>query len=531
MINELRPLETPINIREVANAARKLRNGKACGIDKIPAELLKYGPDSLFSRICEILNRCFEEGENQMIGEGIVIPIPKPGKKPGILKNLRPITLLPALRKVLANVFTARVAESTESYLSPAQCAYRPRRSTTDVVWSMKWIVAKCVSFQQTKLTIVGIDMSSAFDTIERRQVTDIYGRIDSEDTRRIAAKMLSDTQLRVQVGTETSEPFETNIGSPQGDSASGVNFNVYLEETLSDFRTRCPGNAPQTDHTYVLPSPDESSYADDVDFLCLNQERQDFIQENIESDFLRHNLIINADKTEITTIERSEVEHWRKCKKLGSLLGDREDMTNRKNLATVALNKLKSIWTRSQVRLEKRLMMYRTLVKTILLYNSETWAMGLADEERMDSFHRKQLRRVLNIMYPARIGNASVYERTSESPLRLDILERRWRFFGHALRHDLSCTGWKAMYWYFDQEGLRRYRGRPRATILTTLNRDITNLHAHNPTYTRNQGIIFITNIQDILCFREIALNRQKWKNLTTVIYTAAKVELSRRI
>ena len=48
----------------------------------------------------------------------------------------------------------------------------------------------------------------------------------------------------------------------------------------------------------------------------------------------------VNLDKTELTTISRetdSVAEQWRKTKKLGSLLGDVEDLSIRKMLAVTA--------------------------------------------------------------------------------------------------------------------------------------------------------------------------------------------------
>ena len=56
----------------------------------------------------------------------------------------------------------------------------------------------------------------------------------------------------------------------------------------------------------------------------------------------MKHNLIVNEDKTEVTTLKREKKgieEKWRKVKKLGSLIGDKEDIENRKRLARIAIN------------------------------------------------------------------------------------------------------------------------------------------------------------------------------------------------
>ena len=101
------------------------------------------------------------------------------------------------------------------------------------------------------------------------------------------------------------------------------------------------------------------------------------------------------------------ERDDWRKVKKVGSLLGDNEDINRRKQLANVALYKLSSIWIRNdKVKQSTRLHLYKALVKSILLNHSGTWALTKQDEHKLNTFHRQQLRTILNIKYPTIIKN-----------------------------------------------------------------------------------------------------------------------------
>ena len=59
-------------------------------------------------------------------------------------------------------------------------------------------------------------------------------------------------------------------------------------------------------------------------------------------------NLLVNEEKTEYTTVIRESKEEereWRNVIKLGSKLGDQEDIQRRKELATIALAKNDAIW------------------------------------------------------------------------------------------------------------------------------------------------------------------------------------------
>ena len=93
----------------------------------------------------------------------------------------------------------------------------------------------------------------------------------------------------------------------------------------------------------------------------------------------------------------------------MGSLLGSKEDIEHRKHLSNIALNKMEQIWHKAdKTKQRTRIKLYNTLVRSVLLYNCGTWALTKTDEEKLDSFHRKQLRRVLGIRYPTKISNKS---------------------------------------------------------------------------------------------------------------------------
>ncbi|GFS08886.1 endonuclease-reverse transcriptase [Elysia marginata] len=103
------------------------------------------------------------------------------------------------------------------------------------------------------------------------------------------------------------------------------------------------------------------------------------------------------------------------------------------------ALVKLKNVWYLKGDKITKntKLKLYKALVKSVLTYNCGTWAPTQSQEERLNAFHRKQLKNVLNIKYPVKITNSSLYNKCNERPLSIFILESRWRLFGHILRRD----------------------------------------------------------------------------------------------
>ena len=115
--------------------------------------------------------------------------------------------------------------------------------------------------------------------------------------------------------------------------------------------------------------------------------------------------------------------------------MGDQEDMLCRKQLSTAVLYNLNNIWNRkNRIREHVLVKLYKTIVKAVLMYNSQKWVLTVNDEHNLDSFHRQQLRTALHIKFPHVICNSDLYQRTNEIPLTLAILKNRWKLFGHIL-------------------------------------------------------------------------------------------------
>ena len=170
------------------------------------------------------------------------------------------------------------------------------------------------------------------------------------------------------------------------------------------------------------------------------------------------------------------ETEYWRTTKKLGSLLGVTEDINRRKQLATAALNKMNNIWIRKDIiKQGLRLKLYKSIVKPILLYNSGTRSPTKNEEEQLDAFHRKHLRKVVSVKFPVTMRNRIVYRNSSEEILSLKFLENRWKLFGHTLRLHEDTPAQMLMKFFFTERKAGRFKGTPRISLPWKLNDDLT--------------------------------------------------------
>ena len=198
----------------------------------------------------------------------------------------------------------------------------------------------------------------------------------------------------------------------------------------------------------------------------------------------------------------------------MGSLIGDLEDVERRKQLSTAALNKLYHVRViGNKLKTTTKIKLYKSLVKSILLYNCSTWALTLTEEEKINAFHRKQLKKALNIkLFLVKITNKSLYKKCQGKPLSMQILKARWNLLGHILRRDSDISANKATRAYFIQYG-HKLRGRPTTTLPIVLNRDL--------------GLIDHFRLQstdDLVKITELAKDREQWRELSARIERAAE-------
>ena len=173
-------------------------------------------------------------------------------------------------------------------------------------------MIAKAQKKQMT-ICITGLDLSAAFDTIKRDELLNILGTILGDDEVRMIRLLLSNTTLDVKMSDAETQPFKSNVGSPQGDAISGVLFNIYLEDALRRVRTALNSNDTDIEHSYTLPRssiPSEMCYADDSDYPTTDTTRKEEILAVAYQILPERNLKVNQDKTEHTIIKREENVH-----------------------------------------------------------------------------------------------------------------------------------------------------------------------------------------------------------------------------
>ena len=207
-------------------AEKSLRNGKNAGPDNLEIEYIKYSPIELHNEIAKIFNSVSATGEEvtELI-LGILRPLQKTGKANGLPANLGPIILLSVLRKILTICMIRRTWDRLQKHIPSEQAAYQPGRSTTEQVFAVKTPAEKAIASSDFTLHLLLLDMSKAFDTVNRQILFQELDNILNEDELHILSIITNKPQIKVKIGAEIGNSFTTYKGIMQGDCLSAILF------------------------------------------------------------------------------------------------------------------------------------------------------------------------------------------------------------------------------------------------------------------------------------------------------------------
>jgi hypothetical protein len=199
--------------------------------------------------------------------------------------------------KVIINIL---ISKKIDTFTGPWQAAYKNGRSCADIVWAQRVLIS-VVKNKDWEFSKMGIDMSSAFDTIKRKTILELLALAEcTEDEIKLVRYLLSHTKLQVRVKSELSDEFESTLGAFQGDSLSGKLFTLVLAGGLHTVRERCNRNDPPISIECI---PEEWEYADDADFEHEDMAELVKMFPLIKEELAKWNLFVNDTKTEYAKV------------------------------------------------------------------------------------------------------------------------------------------------------------------------------------------------------------------------------------
>lgn len=189
--------------------------------------------------------------------------------------NVRPITVMPALGKLLSTVLTLRL-HGTVAQLHDCQAGFRPRRGVLDNVFVLHTAVDLRWRARRPTFAVL-LDVHRAYDSVSHPLLADALHSAGVPAPLLAAVMMcVSRASTCVRLGGQDSGQFHLRRGVPQGSPLSPALFAVFIDQVIKQV------NARFASHPDTVCLPDGTPvvvllYADDI--LILGGTR-DHVQE-----------------------------------------------------------------------------------------------------------------------------------------------------------------------------------------------------------------------------------------------------------
>jgi hypothetical protein len=215
----------------VEKIVKNLDSKKATGCDGIPAKLLKPVASTISHHISTIFNRCVDTCTFPMDAKlAEVIPLYKKADNL-IMKNYRPVSILPSMSKILEKVIHEQLLPFLEKILDPRMAAYRKMYSCQHVL--LRLVEDWKQALENNKyVAAMLMDLSKAFDCLPHQLIIaklKTYGM--KEEGCAFIWSYLSKRRQRVKLSGCVSEWLEMLKGVPQGSILGPILFNIFMND------------------------------------------------------------------------------------------------------------------------------------------------------------------------------------------------------------------------------------------------------------------------------------------------------------
>ena len=260
----------PVAPSDVISATQQLKPKLSQGYDGISTKLLKETISYILQPITHIINRSFDTGiVPQDLKIAKVIPIYKSSDQ-SLLKNYRPVSLLPAISKIVEKIMYKKLLSFLEPILFKHQYGFRPKHSTIHPIIHLLNYCAESSNKPTSEITLaIFCDLSKAFDVISHEILLNklnnygIRGNVNNW-----FRSYLTNRSQFVDIDGHSSSLLNIQCGVPQGSILGPLLYLIYV----NDIPNSCNGN--------IL------SFADDTTLYMSNS--------NLPALFLEANQTVN---------------------------------------------------------------------------------------------------------------------------------------------------------------------------------------------------------------------------------------------
>ena len=372
--------------------------------------------------------------------------------------------------KTFARVVLKGLQKIAERVYPESQCGFRAKRSTIDMVFSVRQLQEKYRE-QGKPLYMAFIDLTKAFDLVSRKGLFKILEKIGCPPTLlSITRSFHEDMKGTIVYEGSNSEEFNIRSGVKQGcvlaPTFFGIFFSVLLKHAFRSsskgiyLRTRSDGKLfnlarlkAKTKVRDILIR--ELLFADDAAVTAHTLEDLQHLIYCFAEACTLFGLTISLKKTQVMGqgveeppsihIQDYELETVHEFMYLGSTVTDNLTLDSELNKcigkAATTLSRLsKRVWCNNKLTKDTKVEVYKACILSTLLYGSETWTLYSNQERRLNAFHMRRLRRILDIPWKDKVPNTKVLERAGITSLYTILKQRHLRWLDHVSHMEDGC-------------------------------------------------------------------------------------------
>ena len=427
---------------------KKLKRGKATGMDKFPAEVFLDGGNQMDETVLHAFNEIKEQQlpPNQWNRVGISTIYKNKGN-PKKLINQRGIFLTQILSKMFERLISGRTKKIT-STMSKLQAGGQDERATYDQTFLLRGFISHA-KYMGTTLYLTFYDFKQCFDNLWLEDaVLSLWNLGVKSDLLPLIYKMNEESEITVRTPLGETNTFTIPCVCKQGTVLIPPMCSASVAECCEEHTVG--GASIGTLHIKSLAFMD--------DLLDLNTTVSDVAQAHMEVDFFskKKKMPLNESKC-ILMIINSKPPHPQPVLTMNNGIMNIEeetkylgDMFNAKgnNEALIKDRTAKAIRclvgcfsechavTMGCKAINSLLLLYKTVYLPTIIFNCEAWdSITKSEWEKLQVLQMKFLKRALQV--PTSTPNALVLLELGLLPIEFEIKSRQLTFLHHILTRE----------------------------------------------------------------------------------------------
>lgn len=465
--------ECDFSVEELVASMQSSQNGRACGEDGIPAELLKT--PGLAAYIIGLINQAYNSGTVPTRWKTLInVPVPKKGDLT-IPKNYRGISLIDLLAKGYNRMLLTRLRSALDRYLLQCQEGFRPGRSTTHHIVLVRELLRYVKSNKDLSLVFTFVDFNKAFDSISwdyLRAILIAY-RVPLKIVNAIMS-MYDGANAKIRTSDGLTAAIPLGQGVLQGDTLAPYLFIIVMDwitrkaglgsvhrglclmgHAPSRYNLRSRGN-PAAPRLQQLEVP-FTSFADDGSLIdggalpldttiAAAQASLSSFEESGAVTGLSINdtktvalacsagKILSADIKILRLLSGADILTVRDFRYLGSLIAkELSDLAARLAAGWSHIQQAVKLWKSATLPLSTKMTFFKVLAVTVFLYGCESWILTEEVSDRLNGAYTRMLRFAKGLNFADHPTIAEIY---GDMPsIITSVIQRRLDFLGRVLR------------------------------------------------------------------------------------------------